>query len=50
MLKIEVDYFVRTKKFGGKVFYIYPTKVGKKKEIQNKDVIEDILSEIKKLS
>jgi len=39
-----------TKKFGGKVFYIYSTKVGKKKEIQNKDVIEDILSEIKKLS
>jgi len=39
-----------TKKFGGKVFYIYSTKVGKKKEIQNKDVIEDILSEIKKIS
>ena len=39
-----------TKNFGSKVFYIYSTKVGKRKEIQNKDVIEDILSEIKRLS
>ncbi len=39
-----------SKEFDGKVFYIYSIKVGKKKEIQNKDVIEAILSEIKRLS
>ena len=39
-----------TKKYGGKVFYIYSIKIGKKKEIQNKDVVENILAEIERLS
>jgi hypothetical protein len=29
------------KKFGGKVFYVFSAKIGDKKEIQNKDVIEE---------
>jgi hypothetical protein len=39
-----------TEVFGGKVFYIYSAKVGDKKEIQNKDVIKEIMKEIKKLT
>lgn len=35
--------------FGGKVFYIYSVKNGEKKEIYNKDVIEEISAEIEKL-
>jgi len=38
-----------TEGFGGKVFYIYSVKVGEKKEIYNKEVIEEIRKEIKKL-
>lgn len=36
--------------FGGKVFYLFSAKVGEKKEIQNKEVIEEIEIEIKRLS
>jgi hypothetical protein len=38
-----------TKIYGGKVFYLFSAKVGEKKEIQNKDVIEEIKQEIEKL-
>lgn len=38
-----------TEVFGGKVFYLFSAKVGEKKEIQNKEVIDDIKTEIKKL-
>jgi hypothetical protein len=38
-----------TKKFGGKVFIIFSAKVGGKKEIINKDVIQHIKDEIKRL-
>jgi hypothetical protein len=38
-----------TEVFGGKVFYLFSSKVGDKKEIQNKEVIEDIKAEIKRL-
>lgn len=38
-----------TKKFGGKVFYIYSYKSGEKKEIHNTEVIEDIRQEISQL-
>ena len=38
-----------TEGFGGKVFYIYSVKVGKKKEIYNKEVIEEIRKEIERL-
>ena len=38
-----------TEVFGGKVFYIYSVKVSDKKEIYNKEIIEAINEEIKKL-
>jgi len=38
-----------TQQFGGKVFYVYSTKIGDKKEIQNKEVIEEIKVEIQRL-
>ncbi len=39
-----------TKKYGGKVFYIISVKVGDKKKIQNIEVIDEINTEIKRLS
>lgn len=39
-----------TEVFGGKVFYLFSEKVGEKKEIKNKEVIEEIRDEIKRLS
>lgn len=38
-----------TKKYGGKVFYIFSSKVGDKKEIKNKEVIDEIKQEIERL-
>jgi uncharacterized protein YlzI (FlbEa/FlbD family) len=38
-----------TDKFGGKVFYIFSTKVNGKKEIVNKEVIDEIIAEINRL-
>jgi len=38
-----------TEKFGGKVFYLFSTKNGDKKEIANKEVIEEIKKEIERL-
>ncbi len=39
-----------TEVFGGKVFYLFSAKVGEKKEIQNKEAIDEILQEIKRLT
>lgn len=39
-----------TEVFGGKVFYLFSAKVGDKKEIQNKEVIDEIIKEIERLS
>lgn len=38
-----------TKKYDGKVFYIFSSKVGDKKEIKNKEVIDEIKQEIERL-
>lgn len=38
-----------TEVFGGKVFYLFSAKVGEKKEIANKDVIDEIRKEIEQL-
>ncbi|MDR0973924.1 MAG: MjaI family restriction endonuclease [Prevotellaceae bacterium] len=38
-----------TEVFGGKVFYLFSAKVDGKKEIQNKEVIEEIRKEIERL-
>jgi hypothetical protein len=38
-----------TEVFGGKVFYLFSAKIGEKKEIHNKEVIEEIRQEIIRL-
>lgn len=38
-----------TKQYGGKVFYIFSSKAGDKKEIRNKEVIDEIKHEIERL-
>lgn len=38
-----------TRQYGGKVFYIFSSKVGEKKEIRNKEVIDEIRREIDRL-
>lgn len=38
-----------TEVFGGKVFYIFSTKINGKKEIVNKEIIEEIKSEVERL-
>jgi len=38
-----------TEVFGGKVFYLFSAKVGEKKEIRNKEVIDEIKQEIIRL-
>jgi hypothetical protein len=35
--------------FGGKVFYLFSAKLGDRKEIQNKEVIDEIRQEIERL-
>jgi hypothetical protein len=39
-----------TEVFGGKVFYLFSEKLGDRKEIKNKEVIEEIRAEIERLS
>jgi hypothetical protein len=39
-----------TEVFGGKVFYLFSEKVGERKEIKNKEVIDDIKKEIERIS
>ncbi len=39
-----------TKKYGGLVFYVYSEKVNGRKEISNKEVVDEIRKEIEKLS
>jgi hypothetical protein len=39
-----------TKKYGGKVFYIISVKSGDNKKIQNVEVIDEIATEIKRIS
>jgi len=36
-------------KYGGKVFYVISVKVGDNKKIQNVEVIDEIVTEIKRL-
>ncbi|KGN82733.1 hypothetical protein HW49_01675 [Porphyromonadaceae bacterium COT-184 OH4590] len=38
-----------TEVFGGKVFYLFSKKIGDKKEIANKEIIEEIQKEIERL-
>ena len=36
-------------KFGGKVFVVFSTRIGNKKDIVNKDVLKEIEKEIERL-
>lgn len=38
-----------TEKYGGKVFYVFSSKVGERKEIRNQEVIAEIKQEIERL-
>lgn len=38
-----------SRQYGGKVFYIFSSKIGEKKEIRNKEVIDEIRQEIERL-
>ncbi len=40
---------VFTKQYGGRVFYVFSSKVGERKEIRNKEVITEIRQEIERL-
>jgi hypothetical protein len=39
-----------TKKYGGKVFFVFSVKVGGSKQIQNLEVVAEIKTEIERLS
>ena len=45
----EVNHERFKNKFGGQVFFIYSVKSGKKKNIYNPEVVEEIKKEIKRL-
>jgi len=45
----EITHRKFTKKYGGKVFYVFSVKEGKRKIIQNPGVIEEIRKEVKRL-
>jgi Mor family transcriptional regulator len=38
-----------TEKYGGKVFYVFSSKIGERKEIRNKEVVAEIKQEIERL-
>lgn len=38
-----------TQVFGGKIFYLFSEKIGDRKEIKNKEVIDEIKKEIERL-
>ena len=38
-----------TRQYGGRVFYVFSSKVGDKKEIRNKEVINEIRQEMERL-
>ena len=46
---MQANFDAFEEKYGGKVFVVFSTKVGNKKEIQNKEVIEKIKQEILRL-
>ena len=46
---MQANFEAFEEKYGGKVFVVFSTKVGNKKEVQNKEVIDEIAAEIKRL-
>ncbi len=47
--RMQANFDAFEEKYGGKVFVIFSSKVGNKKEIQNKEVIDEIIQEIIRL-
>lgn len=47
--RMQANFDAFEEKYGGKVFVVYSSKVGNKKEIQNKEVIDEINQEIIRL-
>ncbi len=47
---MQANFEAFEEKHGGKVFVVFSTKVGNKKEVQNKEVIDEIRREIDRLS
>lgn len=48
--RMQANFDAFEEKYGGKVFVVFSAKVGNKKEVLNKQVIEEITVEIKRLS
>lgn len=48
--RMQANFESFEEKYGGKVFVVFSTKVGNKKEVQNKEVIDEIRREIDRLS
>lgn len=48
--RMQANFQEFEEKYGGKVFIIFSSKVGNKKEIRNKEVIDEIAEEIRRLN
>jgi hypothetical protein len=48
--RMQANFDAFEEKYGGKVFVVFSTKVGNRKEVQNKEVIDEIRQEIDRLS
>ena len=48
--RMQANFQEFEEKYGGKVFIIFSAKVGNKKEVKNKAVLDEIAAEIKRLS
>lgn len=48
--RMQANFEQFEEKYGGKVFIIFSSKVGNKKELKNKEVLEEIAAEIKRLT
>lgn len=47
---MQANFEAFEEKYSGKVFVVFSAKVGNKKEVHNKEVIEEIAEEIKRLN
>lgn len=46
---MQANFEAFEEKYGGKVFVIFSSKVGNKKEVKNKDILDEIATEIERL-
>ena len=47
--RMQANFESFEEKYGGKVFIIFSSKVGNKKEVKNKEVLDEITAEIARL-